>query len=85
METSGAGASESFVIVNGAEGLEDAAGVALHERAPAHLARQQQVLPAQRVQVLHLQGQDVSAPRPQAPQAPRKHRAFPKESRAGRF
>lgn len=47
--------SESFVIVNRGKGLEDAAGVVLHKRPPAHLTRQQQVLPAQCIQVLHLQ------------------------------
>lgn len=49
--------SEPFIVVNRGQGLEDAAGVALHQRPPAHLARQQQVLPAQGVQVLHLQAQ----------------------------
>lgn len=67
---SGMWISESFIVVNRGQGFEDAAGVALHQWPPAHLAREQQILPAQRVQVLHLQAQQVTATCPCAQPAP---------------
>lgn len=46
--------SQSRVIVRGRGHLQDALCVLLQQRAPLHLARQQQVLPVQSVDELHL-------------------------------
>lgn len=46
--------SQAGVIVCGRGHLQDALSILLHQRAPLHLPSQQQVLPIQRVDVLHL-------------------------------
>lgn len=46
--------SQSGVVVRGRDHLQDALCVLLHQGSPVHLPSQQQVLPVQRVDVLHL-------------------------------
>lgn len=46
--------SQSRVVVRGGGHLQDALCIVLHQRAPLHLPCEQQVLPVQSVDVLHL-------------------------------
>lgn len=59
----GTSPSKTFVVINWGMGLQDALRILLHQRAPAHLPCQEQILAVHGVQVLNLQPGEQEAGR----------------------